>query len=352
MHSFELGAAGVRAAYLTGPRHFELRDTDLPPLAEDQALVRVIGCGVCGSDLHGWKQPELTIVPGNGPMPGFSGHEIVAEPIDAPGSLVAVEPNRLTACGECDVCVRGSAWFCRKRSTLPSFGFAEQMVVPVESMFRLPARMSVSAATLVEPLSCAVHTMRFSHTSGATGRIDGARVAVLGAGVTGLLVVAAARYLGASDVVITARHPHQAAAARLVGATDVLVAGGESTEQALRAFRPGLVVEAVGGTANTLATALKVVAVQGEVAVFGLFDGSQRLDARRASHKELRLFFPVTYGVLDGVHDFEVAIDMLADAEMPFDSLISHQFPLRLIGDAFETAANKESGALRVVVAP
>jgi 2-desacetyl-2-hydroxyethyl bacteriochlorophyllide A dehydrogenase len=342
----------MRAAFLTGPRTLELRETDLPAAGDDQVLVRVVGCGICGSDLHGWTHPELTIVAGDGPVPGFSGHEIVAEPIDAPGSLVALEPNRLTACGECATCVVGAAWFCRTRTPTPSFGFAEQLVVPVSSMFRIPASVRPVTATLVEPLACAVHTVRASSTARSAGRIDGAKVAVLGSGVTGLLTIAAATRLGASEVVATARHPHQADAARRMGAAEVLVPGGEDTEKKLRAFRPEFVVEAVGGKADTLSLAMKVAAPRGEVAVFGLFDEPQSVNLRRATYKELRLFFPVTYSVTDGVHDFEVAIDILADSGLDFDPLISHTFPLDEVDEAFRTAANKRSGALRVVVTP
>ena len=342
----------MRAAFLTGTRALEVRGTELPAVGDGQVMVRVVGCGICGSDLHGWNHPELTIVAGDGPLPGFSGHEIVAEPIDAPGALVAIEPNRLTACGACEVCEEGAAWFCRDRTAISSFGFAEQLIVPADSMFRLPGSVQPATATLVEPLACAIHTFRFSSTARLTGRLDGIRVAVLGSGVTGLLSIAAAVHLGASEVVATARHPHQAAAARRMGAADVLVAGGDETEKKLRAFHPEFVVEAVGGAADTLGLAMKAAAPRSEIAVFGLFDEPQSLDARRATYKELRFFFPVTYSVLDGVHDFEIAIDMLANSDLDFDSLITHTFPLSRVDEAFRTAANKQSGALRVVVEP
>ena len=342
----------MKSAFLTGAREFSVRETELRSLGDDEVLVRVVGCGICGSDLHGWSDPELTIVAGDGPLPGFSGHEIVAEPIDAPGSLVVVEPNRLTACGECDVCVGGAAWFCRNRAPLPAFGFSEQMVVPASALFRLPDGADELPATLVEPLACAVHTIRFSHSADDSGRIDGAKVAVLGSGVTGILMVAAARHLGAEEVVVTARHPHQGQAAEQMGAGVALIAGGEETEQALRAYRPDLVVEAVGGRADTLATAIKVVAPKGEVAAFGLFDQPQTLDLRRAAYKELRFFFPITYAVRNGVHDFEIAIEMLTGSDGSLGSLITHEFPLDRINEAFVTASDKRSGALRVVVTP
>ncbi|MCP3976083.1 MAG: zinc-binding dehydrogenase, partial [bacterium] len=177
-------------------------------------------------------------------------------------------------------------------------------------------------------------------------------VAVLGAGVTGILTAAAARYLGATDVTVTARHPHQGDKALQMGANRVLPADDDDTLASLREERPDLVVECVGGAAPTLSLALRAVRAGGEVAAFGLFDEPQEINTRLASMKELRMFFPITYGTIDGVHDFEVAIDMLTKADLPFGSLVTHEFALNDITEAFTKASDKKSGALRVVVKP
>lgn len=343
----------MKAAYLRGPRRLEIEDVELPA-ADDQVLVRVLACGICGSDLHGWAHPELAIGIKGDPAPGFTGHEIA---VAVPGpsgaeSLAAIEPNRLTACGVCDACQGRSAWFCRNRSGHEAFGYAEAMMVPEWALFPMPDGTDPQLATLVEPLACAVHTVRSSHSADSDGRIDGLSVAVIGAGVTGLMTVAAARHLGAAAVTVTARHPHQGEMATQIGATTVLAADDAETEAALRKARPNLVIECVGGTAPTLELALKAARAGGEVAVFGLFDEPQVVNTRLASMKELRLFFPVTYGTIDGVHDFDVAIELLTTSDFPFTSLVTHEFALEDISHAFEAADDKKSGSLRVVVKP
>jgi threonine dehydrogenase-like Zn-dependent dehydrogenase len=184
------------------------------------------------------------------------------------------------------------------------------------------------------------------------GRIDEVGVVVIGAGVGGLMAAVAARHHGAGHVAVVARYEHQAAAAESVGADLVVEADDEQLVGRLRDLRPELVMEAVGGSADTLATALRVVAPAGEIAVLGLFDEPQRFDARRAVFRETRMFFPVTYGQTAGVHDFEVALEILAAQVDVLAPLASHRFGLDDIGAAFRTAADKRTGALRVVVTP
>ena len=176
-------------------------------------------------------------------------------------------------------------------------------------------------------------------------------MAILGAGLSGLLASTAARWLGAAEVAVLARHPHQIEWAGKLGA-DLIVPDDEGASKTLKGFRPDLVVEAVGGSSSTFGLAVEVVAAPGEVSVLGLYDQPQQLDVRRAAVRETRLFFPITYGELDGVHDFEIAIDLVARGGLPLDGLVTHRFSLDDIAGAFETAADKSQGSLRVVVTP
>ena len=349
------------AAFVTGPEQFELRLTSPPPLAAGLVRLAVSACGICGSNLHAWRHPDLTISNDASPQPGAAGHEIAAvvEEVGlgvtawAPGDRVVVEPNLTGACRRCDACRSGRYWFCTNRSGPPIWGFSEQMVVPVDCLYRIPAGVSDDVATLVEPLACTVHAVRQSTSAlSGEGRIDGVGVAVLGAGVAGLLAVTAAQHLGAGHVAVLARYDHQAAVAGRLGADLVVRSDDPGHVDTLRSLRPGLVIEAVGGSADTLGTALRIVAPAGEVAVLGLFDEPQEFDARRAVFRETRIFFPVTYSETSGTHDFEVALEIAAGHMGVLEQLASHRFDLDSIGAAFRTAADKNTGALRVVVTP
>jgi (R,R)-butanediol dehydrogenase / meso-butanediol dehydrogenase / diacetyl reductase len=345
----------MRAAFIPSAEHLDVADATLRDRAGDEAVIAVAACGICGSNLHEWRHPDQGIT--SEILPGAGGHELSGRVLvaaddgsgPAVGERVTVEPNRVRGCGACTACRSGSAWFCPAPRVVGGWGFAERMVVPTAALFAVPDVVSDEAATLTEPLACGVHALRSSHLA-ATAGIDGARVAVIGAGVAGLLTVAAARHLGAAAVAAVARHPHQAAAAAAVGADDVIAARDDDVADQLKRVGADLVVEAVGGSGETIDLAMRGVVAQGEVAVLGLFDTSPVLNTRRASFRELRLSFPLTYGVRDGVHDFEIALDILAAAD--FDHLITHRFPLAEVGAAFAFAADKSVGALRVVVTP
>ena len=345
----------MKAAVIDGVREIGLTDVELAPPApgSDDVLVRVSACGVCGSNVTNWRDPSFAIDASGGRQPGAAGHEISGV-VERTGDRVIIEPNRAGGCGTCAACTAGRAWFCRNRRTVPVWGFAEAMVVPSTALFPLPENVDPQTAVLIEPLSCTVHAIRHSWTATASaGRVDGRRVAILGAGLSGLLASAAARWLGADQVAVLARHQHQADWAARLGA-DVVVRDADDARarSELKAFRPDLVVEAVGGASETFGLAIDVVAAPGEVSVLGLYDKPQQLDVRRAAVRETRLFFPITYGELDGVHDYDVAIDLVANAGLPLEGLVTHRFALDDIAKAFETAADKSQGSLRVVVTP
>jgi 2-desacetyl-2-hydroxyethyl bacteriochlorophyllide A dehydrogenase len=350
----------MRAATITGPRTVAIDEVALPECGPHDVVVDVGACGICGSNLHEWREPARGISPGKRPVAGASGHELVGVVVQAGsavelprGTRVAVEPQLAQSCGACSACERGRAWFCPQRRPLDVWGFAEQIVLPARAVFTVPERLSDVAATLTEPMGSAVHALRgTSRALTGGGRIDGASVAVLGCGVAGLLTVRAARHLGADRVVAVARYPHQARMAPACGADRVLDSIDPRLQELLKEERPDIVVEAVGGTADTFDLALRAVAPGGDVAVLGLFERPQQLDVRRAVWRELRLWFPVAYGVGEGVHDFEIALRALEGAADTMDELISHRFPLEETGQAFETAADKQSACLRVVVVP
>ena len=342
------------AVTLDGPRETTLRPVALPRPGAGEVEIAVRACGICGSNVHGWADPALAVQRDGAARPGAAGHEVAGEVTRvgagviglSPGQQVCLQPTLATGCAQCTACRAGRAWFCRHQRDLVAWGFAQAMVVPARSLLRPSAPLAPEVLTLAEPLACAVHALRASWT-GSTAGIAGRHVAVIGAGVAGLLVVAAARDLGAGTVTAVARHPQQAAAANALGA-DCVLAGPD--RGAVRSLHADLVVEAVGGRADTLAVALSAVARGGEVVVLGLFDRPQTFDARTAVLREIRMFFPVTYGTQGGVTDFQLALDLLVREQDRLAGLVTHRLPLDRVDEAFALAADKSSGALRVVV--
>lgn len=350
----------MRATTSTGARRLRVQQVDLPAPGPGQVVIDVTACGICGSNLHEWRHPDQSIAAGGVVVPGISGHEVAGVVVDAgddvgaaAGARVVLEPNLAQACGTCEVCARGDAWFCRQRWQVPVWGFADRMLVRQAGVFEVPDGVDDATATLVEPLACAIHGLRGTARAIAGGDdLGGATVAVVGAGVAGLLALRAAAHLGAGRLVSVARYPHQGDAATRLGADVVIDSRDDTQLDQLKDERPEVVVEAVGGTADTFDTAIHAVRPAGEIVVLGLFDQPQAIDVRRAIFRELRLSFPVTYGRRGDAHDYDHALAALVDGGDAVRSLVTHRFGLDDVDAAFRRADDKGGDVLRVVVTP
>ncbi len=339
----------MRAAVLTGPRAFEVRDVPLPAPGPSEVLVRVRNCGICGSDLHFYR--------GDFPaMPNLiMGHEIAGEVAEVgegvtsvtAGDRVAVEP--LLVCNHCGYCRSGDYQLCPERKLLGTFapgGFAEYVCVPASTLYRLPGTLPFDAGALVEPIAVCVHGLRLVRFEG------GERVLVLGAGTIGLATILTARALGASDVAITARHPHQKAAAEALGARVFDAGDAASLSQATGAAPPDIVVETVGGRANTFEQAIQLVRAGGRVSLLGLFTGPVSLNATLFLLKEVAAAGSITYGRPGVRADFDHAVDIVRRYTEDVRRLITHRVTLDAIGEGFAAAADKSTGSLKVTVEP
>jgi|tagenome__1003787_1003787.scaffolds.fasta_scaffold20977726_2 threonine dehydrogenase-like Zn-dependent dehydrogenase len=341
----------MRAAVLVAPESLELVDTPRPVPAAGQALVQVEACGICGSDLAAWRAGPQ----GGHQRPGAGGHEIVGTVVDGlpdlEGRRVVVDPTAVGTCGRCAPCLERAHWFCESRTDALPGAFLEFLAVPRHALHVVPETLALDLAVLSEPVACGLHALRSSWTVAVRGSLEGAHVVVIGAGMLGLGAVLAAGELGAAQVTVVAKHPHQARAARAAGAHDVLDAAEAATEHALRALRPSVVVEAVGGNGAALALGLRTVGRRGELVVLGGAPGNA-VALSRATQREIRLCFPVAYAATSGAADLDLALDVLDRRQGDVGGWTAHAFSLEEVGAAFEQAADKSSGAVRVLVVP
>lgn len=342
----------MRAARVRGRGRVECAPRELPEPGQGEVRVRIEACGICGSDVslfaQGFFPPDET--PGHEPAGVI---EAIGPGAASPprGTRVAVEPIR--GCGACPTCLGGRYAICRDARLagvhLPG-GLAEFLVVPAENVYPIPAELDARIAALAEPMAVVVHAL---HRVAFQPR---QRVLVLGAGSVGLLAAAAARRLGADDVWVSARHPHQAELARAVGATRVL-SEAEATPEKLdgigREAPIDVVVETVGGSADTLRAAAAAVRPGGAVSVVGVFFGRLALDPMPLLLKEVTLAWSYCYGE-DPAHgaDFAEAVDVVAAARDALAPLVTHTVPLAEVERAFALAADRRAGAVKVSVVP
>jgi 2-desacetyl-2-hydroxyethyl bacteriochlorophyllide A dehydrogenase len=280
---------------------------------------------ICASDLSYIRFGSTNVL----------GHELAGRRSD--GTPVVVEA--IYGCLECDQCRRGAYNLCpthsqRALGIFADGGMAEQFRAPPERMVDVPAGLDLRDACLVEPTSVSWHALGLADVG------PGTRVGVVGAGALGLLAVAGARRMGAADVMLEARHPHQRDAGERLGATV-----GE-TRQTYE-----VVVEAAGSQ-ESLARCGELVAPGGTIVVLGVHFGPVQLDWMPLFNKEARVIPSLGYCAHDGVREMEEAAVMLAEDPEIVQTLITHRFPLEEAEEAFRVAADRSSGAIRVVLEP
>ncbi|MBM3671868.1 MAG: zinc-binding dehydrogenase [Actinobacteria bacterium] len=309
---------------MRGVRHTErgIEVVDVPDPEAGATTVHVKASSICGSDLH-----MLAL----GPGPFTLGHEFAGVLDD--GTAVAIDPS--SPCGECDQCTRGARHLCRTgaQRTLgigADGGLADAVDAREHGLIHLPRGLPMQDACLVEPLGVAMHGVRLSMTSDE-------RVAVVGAGAIGLAAVAAARG-SASEVGLVARHHAQIAAGERLGTH---VATGEYD-----------VVFEAAGTESALATAADLCTPNGTIVFLSTHWEPVAIPGLPALMKELGFQWSYTYSPHEGGHDLDDAAALLASDPEIAATLITHRFPLDDAAEAFRVAADRASGAIKVVLEP
>jgi 2-desacetyl-2-hydroxyethyl bacteriochlorophyllide A dehydrogenase len=212
-------------------------------------------------------------------------------------------------------------------------GMADECMVPASSIIPVPSGLSSKDACLAEPLAVAVHGVRRAQVAPEE------RVAVVGGGSIGQTALVAVQATGAT-VALEARHDAQRSAAERLGAAPI----GDGDYD--------VVVEAAG-TSSALARAVELCRPGGRVVLLGSYwDGTVDIPAYAVSMKEISLIPSSMYGRIGPSRDFEVAVALLAARPDVPETIITHRFPLDAAAEAFTTAQDRESGAIKVVLEP
>ena len=268
------------------------------------------------------------------------------------GQRVALQPRPF--CGVCEACRGGRTELCRYSPGLfgeqmPG-GCSEYLTVPAENLFPVAHDLDFAVAALAEPLAVAVHGHRVAAQLDATRPTSGERVVVLGAGPIGLMSVFYAAQAGAE---VTYRYPQQAEAARRLGATQLFEADGDS-EAELRAWAKDhpvdLVMETVGGAAETPSVAVRVARWGGRVLLLGVPARQVTLPAQAILMKQLRIAATVFYGYIGMQHDYEITTALLDKHRGVLGSLVTHRVSLDEVAQGYALAADKTSGAIKVSI--
>jgi L-iditol 2-dehydrogenase len=335
----------MRALRLHGAGDLRLEDESTPQPGRDEELVRVGAVGICGSDLHWYRESGIGDAVLTRPL--VLGHEaggVIAEGPRA-GRRVAIDPA--IPCDSCEQCLAGHQHLClriRFAGHGTTDGLLREMAPwPSRSLTLVPDTLDDSDAAMLEPLGVALHAVRL----GGIG--PGAAVGVFGCGPIGLFLVQLARASGATTIVATDVLPHRVDAAREMGATRAeLVAGGQERAVLLAAAGGrGLDVGfEVAGEDDALETAIALAAPASTVVVVGIpnVDRTQFAPsvARRKGltiklSRRMNRVYPAAIRIVEAG---------LADVR----SVVTSSYPFDQFDAAFATAGRRDG--LKVVIRP
>ena len=343
----------MKALVLTAYKHLEYTDVPNPVPAPDEVLIGVKACSICGSDVHGYDGSSGRRIP-----PVVMGHEaagiIVATGAEVQGwrdgDRVTFDSNIF--CQECGFCHQGLANLCDRRRVLgvscaeyrQEGAFAEFVAVPQQVLYRLPDALSFERATLVEPLSIALH---------AVGRPKvrlGASAVVVGAGGIGLLVIQALRAAGCGRIIALDLVAERLALAERLGATDCLRADAPAILDAIRDLTGGhgadLTFEAVGSS-PAVQLAVNAARKGGSVTLIGNVTPMVQLPLQAVVTRELTL-----YGSCGSIDEYPACLDLLARGVVQADPLISAVAPMSEGAEWFARLCARDPALIKVILKP
>ena len=340
----------MRAAYFLGSRTIETRPLRLRAPGPGQALLRVLACGVCGTDVHIFAggKGSASVTP-----PVILGHELSGA-VEAlgpgvtglkAGDLVSVDPN--IYCGTCPSCRQGRKQLCRAMEAVGvtmDGGFADQCLAPASQCVVLPAGTDPELAALTEPLACCLHGIdRAAIRPGET-------VLILGGSTIGLMMLQRARLCGAARVVVSepvAARRGLALELGADGAVDPLREDLAERTEALLGGGANVVIECVGGRTGAAAQAVDAAGPGGRILLFGVPHPEALLETSLCAiyQKELTIL-----GSFVNPDTHSRAAALIASGRLRLKELITHRFPVDRLREAIETQAGPES--IKVLVVP
>ena len=343
----------MKALIYTKPYSFEYSDFPDPVAGEDDVLIRVKACGICGSDVHGYTGKTGRRIP-----PLIMGHEAagIGEGLGKnvsgfkKGDRVCFDST--VYCNKCESCLSGRINRCDKRQVLgvsvPAFkrhgAFAEYVAVPSWIVSKIPDELSFVHAALLEPASIGTHAANRAPIS------NNDTVVVIGAGTIGLFILQGARLRGAAKVIAVDINEFRLDLAKKLGADKLINPLKSDLSEAVLQETEGkganVTLEAVG-YAKTFADAVSITRMGGYVVAVGNLEKKAEFDLQQLIARELT--FTGSYA---SSGEFRDCIELVASGKISVGPLISDVLPLEEGPDAFDRLLKAEENLVKIVLEP
>ncbi len=324
-----------------------------PEIRDNEVLIEVKACGICGSDVHGMDGSS-----GRRHTPLIMGHE-AAGVIVRKGSGVTsfAEGERVTFdstiyCGQCFYCRQGLINLCDNRRVLgvspPEYkqhgAFAQYVAVPEHILYRLPDNLSFAQAAMVEPVSIAFHAVTLTPVA-----LNDSAV-VIGSGMVGIFVIQALRAAGCGTIIAVDLEQNKLDLALELGADHGLLADQVNVAEEVRKVTDGrganIAVEVVGNTV-AVNTAISSLRKGGALTIVGNLAATVEFPLQEVVTRQIRVA-----GSCSSCGEYPACLEMIARGTINVDALISKVAPLAEGAQWFKRLYNQEKGLVKVILTP
>ncbi len=339
-----------REALLLEPGKIQVFPCDMPTIQDDEVLVKMEYCGVCGSDVHyfrfgGIGRRKVT-------FPYVLGHECTGEVLEigskvtnvAVGDKIVMEPG--LGCGHCEYCMTGRYNLCEDMkfmATPPYNGaFKKYMAYPARGCFKLPENVSTLEGAMIEPLAVGMHAAR-------RGEVDNSKVVLItGMGCIGLMTLLSCKAMNAQKIIVTDVFQNRLDKALELGADYAINVAETDMIEKLKELTDGKGADVVFETAGRAQTAAQnVFAVRrgGVIVQVGTiadpvpyqFNELGKIEADIRSVFRYRNIFPL-------------AIKLIEKGDINLKAVGPDIFDFEDVAKAFDTAINRGNEVVKCIL--
>ena len=320
----------MKAAVFMGPgKSLEVQEIDIPKLADDEILVKVANCGVCGTDIHASKEGPFMV-----PLNTVFGHEFSGEIVEL-GSEVDENSFRV---GER---VTSLPFFKGQNIGLSSVtgAYAEYLKVIPDQVVKIPDEIDDLNAALVEPLAVGLHAVKMA------GNIAQQNILIIGAGPIGLACATWCKFFGARNIVISEMSPARIDMAKKLGFDQIVDPKNVDNQfEQIAGGPPDIQVECVGAP-GIMQQCIERAPKRGFILGVGLCDHPDTIVPLIAFGKELTIRWAVAYDK----EDWEFTMDMMVAQRIDASAMITNVVSLAELPAIFD-ALHTPSDQCKVII--
>jgi 2-desacetyl-2-hydroxyethyl bacteriochlorophyllide A dehydrogenase len=340
----------MKALRYLGPGQLAVQDVPAPTISENEVLVKVMACGICGSDVHGYL--GLT---GRRTAPMTMGHEFSGQIVESgsltrtfnKGDKVVVQP--LNFCGECANCRQGNTNMCLNGKLFGVLAvdgaMAELIAVPGKLLFKLPEGCSYEEGAMAEPFAVAFGAIK------KAGSLKNKKVLIVGAGTIGLCILELVKLQNPKLIIVSDLSDVRLKLAQELGADRTINPWKEDYLDGVTRFTGGTMVdvsiEAVG-VAATVNQAIKSLKKMGTCLWVGNSAREIEINMQEVVTRALKI-----YGTYIYTHgEFGEVIDILGTGRLMTEKLISTTVSLQEAPVAFKALHEQPDSFIKILVNP